>query len=143
MKGSHCPISDEQTKHLRKVLRARINTSHPFGNTRSYRQEWSARIAARDFLDEMEIDIYSGTLNSPSDHKDDMTQSVTQISRPNQSAVQPSISAKTPIEELKAASESQATPVTPQSTDPPATAGIGNVCKTTTTSHHSSDGRSD
>jgi len=65
MKGSHFPISDEQTKHLRKVLRALINTSQPFGTSRSHRQEWSARIAARDLFVEMEIDIYSGTLGSP------------------------------------------------------------------------------
>ena len=90
MKGCHFPISDEQTKHLRKVLHALINTSQPFGTSRSHRQEWSARIAARDLFVEMEIDIYSGTLDSPL---------------------------------------------------VPAPAGIGNACKTTTTSFYSTNGK--
>jgi hypothetical protein len=105
MSGHHASLTDAQTEPLRKVLRALLNTSTPFGTTRSYKQEWeardqSARIAAREFLDEMEIDICSSTHSNPSDHSEDKTQSVTQTRRPDQSAGLQSISAETPMEEL-------------------------------------------
>ena len=48
----------------------------------------------------MEIDTYSGALSSQSDHREDKTQSVTQTRRPDQSVVQPSISAETPMDDL-------------------------------------------
>ena len=141
MSGHHASLTDAQTEPLRKVLRALLNTSTPFGTTRSYKQEWeardqNARTAARDFLDKMEIDISSGTLSSQPDHREDKAQSVIQIHRPDLSTVHHSCSAETPMEELKTDSVSQVTPATPQS---PATAGIGNMCKTTTTSHHNLD----
>jgi hypothetical protein len=141
MSGHHASLTDAQTEPLRKVLRALLNTSTPFGTTRSYKQEWeardqNARTAARDFLDKMEIDISSDALSSKSDHREDKAQSVIQIHRPDLSTVHHSCSAETPMEELKTDSVSQVTPATPQS---PATASIGNVCKTTTTSHHNLD----
>ena len=47
----------------------------------------------------MEIDICIGTLSSPSDHSEDTTQAVTQSSGPEQSAIQQSSPAETPMEE--------------------------------------------
>jgi hypothetical protein len=57
MSGHHATLTYAQTEPLRKVLRALINTSSPFGTGRSYRQEWEARAAEKAAAQEqMEMD---------------------------------------------------------------------------------------
>jgi hypothetical protein len=73
MSGHHASLTDAQTEPLRKVLRAILNTSCPFGTGRSYRNEWEARAAAMELKakaaaqEQLEMDVPQEAKTSEAD----------------------------------------------------------------------------